>query len=146
MFFQMNMMRYALRVVRGEPAGFENLFEMNFAQYWSFFGTYLIVGIAVCVGFLLCIAPGVFLLLAWMLAVPLVVDRKLGPIEAMTQSWALTEGKRTDLLVYWLLTLGVAVLGILACCVGVFVSLAIINLANMIVYLRLTNQPLAPRT
>ena len=50
----------------------------------------LISGLAIVVGTLLLIVPGVLLLIRWWIAVPAALDRDLSPTDALRESWALT--------------------------------------------------------
>ncbi len=45
------------------------------------------------VGALLCVIPGIFLALVWAVAVPVGVVEHVGPIDALTRSWQLTQGQ-----------------------------------------------------
>lgn len=143
MFFSMNSTRYALRLCRGEPAGFQDLFKLDFDPYWGFFGAAMLIGIAVFCGCLLLIVPGVLLALGWYVALPMVVDGRGGPMAAMRASWEATRGRRGAIFVLILLIFGLSLLGLLACCVGTIVTGAIVNLAHVYTYLKLTGQPVA---
>jgi uncharacterized membrane protein len=69
------------------------------------------------------------------LAAPyLVVDKKMGPIEALKESKKLTEGKRMQLFYFVLAILGINLLGTLALGIGLFVSIPVSMLAMVHVY------------
>jgi uncharacterized membrane protein len=137
-FFAMGSVRYALRLVRGEPAGFQDLF--SWGPYFAYLGATLLVALGTWFGLLFCIVPGIFLMICWLFTGMAILDRGMGPVEAMGHSWNLSRGHRWDLLLFLLLLLGVNILGLLACCVGVFVTSAMSYLAWAWVYLRLTGQ------
>lgn len=59
-----------------------------------------------------------------------------GPMEALKRSWALASGRRLDLLVYYVVTTLFGMLGLLACCVGVFLTGAMVQIAYYESYLR----------
>ena len=63
--------------------------RMGFSRYFSFFGASLIMGIALVVGLLLCLIPGVIFGLLFCLAVYVAVIERAGPITALTRSWNL---------------------------------------------------------
>ena len=48
--------------------------------------TYLLMSVLVFVGFLLLVLPGIYLLVSYQLAMPLAVDKKLGPWQALEAS------------------------------------------------------------
>jgi len=51
-----------------------------------------------------------------------VVDRGLGPIEAMQESWRITKGHKWQLFLLFLALLGINLLGFLALFIGIFVT------------------------
>jgi hypothetical protein len=73
-------------------------------------GISLGVGIAVGVGFLLLIAPGVYLALAWCLAIPVTVLEGGGLNVSTTRSKALTQGGRGRIFVISLLVFGLTMM------------------------------------
>lgn len=66
-----------------------------------------------------------------------VVYEDLEPIEAVKRSWALVDGNRLWLLFFLVITAVFAALGVLLCCVGVFVTGPLRVLAHHESYLRL---------
>jgi hypothetical protein len=74
-------------------------------QYWSSLGTLLLWGVAVSIGLLLLVAPGMFLVVAWLPIVPVILEEgKQGP-DALKRAWDLTEGHRWN--VFLVVLLGV---------------------------------------
>ena len=140
-FFAMGSVRYALRLARGEPAGFRDVF--SWGPYFPYLGATILIALGTAFGLLFCIVPGVFLAICWMFTGQVILDKGMGPVEAMGHSWNLSRGHRWDLLLFFLLVLGVNLLGLLACCVGLFVTSAMTFLAWAWVYLRLTGQETA---
>lgn len=137
-FFTMGAVRYSLHLVRGEPAGFKDIF--SWGPFFPYLGATLLVALGVLFGIAFCIIPGIFLGICWMFTGQNIMDRGLGPVEAMRASWDLTNGHRWDLLLLMLLLTGVNILGMLACCVGLFVTGAMTNLALAWVYFRLSGK------
>jgi len=66
-------------------------------------GLTIVMGIAIGMGFLLLIVPGVLLTLMWSLAVPVAVLENKGLGDAMSRSSQLTQGNRGRIFVIWLL-------------------------------------------
>ena len=142
---------YALKKCRGQETGFGDVFSGG--PLVNGIVMQILLALAVCVGLVFCIVPGVYLALAWFPAVTLIVDRRTGPLEALSQTWALTTGQRGNLFILWLLILclGIAafVIGALACLIGLLVTLpvagAMVALATAYVYLKLNGeQPVEP--
>lgn len=95
----------AFQRLRGEPLRVNEALKRAFARFFPLFGLGILSGLAVMVGFVLVIVPGVILLVMWAVAVPACVVEGLGPIESMSRSSALTKGHRWKvfglLLVLW---------------------------------------------
>ena len=71
----------------------------------------LIYYAAAGIGFMLCIIPGVWLMIAWFLYLPVIAFEPAGPVQALRRSYRLTKGHRLRILVL-LLVLGVLSSGI----------------------------------
>jgi len=67
--------------------------------FLTFFGLSLLSGLAVLVGFVLLIIPGLFLIARWSIAQPLVVARGDGVMQAFGESWARTRGNEFQILI-----------------------------------------------
>ncbi len=79
----------AMIVCTRHMCGLPIAFGMLFAQYGKFvnlFLTSVLQTILVAIGFLLLIVPGIYLSIAYALALPLVADRNMGPWEALETS------------------------------------------------------------
>ncbi len=128
---------FALRAVRGEAYAFADVFTGT-PYLVPMFVLQLITNAVTSFGLLLCIVPGVIFWLGVVLAGPLLVDRNVGPIQALKESWAFTDGHRVNLLVLSLIGCGLVLVGFSACCVGVLAVIPVLMLTWAHVYLRLT--------
>jgi len=79
------------------------------SQWGSLVGAAVLVGLAVAVGFVLLIIPGIFLAIMFCLVFPVIVDRRVGPVEAMRLSWRLVMGAG-----FWTVLLNLFIVGIIA--------------------------------
>lgn len=78
--------RMAVRQVRGERIGALDLFHAG--DVWlPALGASLVIGIVVCIGYHFFFLPGMILGGLLMLTLPLIVDRRLGVMDALQQSW-----------------------------------------------------------
>jgi uncharacterized membrane protein len=140
LWMQLGLVRYSIAVVRGKltGAGFRELFGGG--PYFAFLGASILIWLGTTLGLAACIVPGIILALGWMMYGYLLVDRNLGPIEAITTSWRITSGHKGNLFLFALLYILVILLGYLACCVGVVVALPVVQFALVYVYLKLCGE------
>ena len=101
----------------------------NPAPFWRFLGAHILTGIVVGLGFLAFVVPGVILALGLAFVPYMVVERGLGPIDAMKESWRVTKGYKGQVGLLVLALVGIIILGLLALGVGVFVAAPIAMLA-----------------
>lgn len=121
---------------RNEPAPLGLIFS-GFSRFGEALALYLVAGILVLVGLLFCILPGIYLAIAWGASWPLLADRKGGFWECMEMSRrAITAHFGWALLLYLVLSL-VGIAGILACGLGLIVTLPLAYFAGAVAYLRL---------
>ncbi|MBT3230209.1 hypothetical protein HN358_00280 [Candidatus Uhrbacteria bacterium] len=86
--------------------------------FFKYLGVMIVYGFVVYVGFFLLIFPGVIWSLKYWFAPLLVVDKGMGPIEAMKKSSEMTMGLKWDLLGFYSVTSVVNVIGMLCLYVG----------------------------
>jgi len=75
----------AIRRACKREASSTSIFE-HFDKVVPLFITYLIMAIFIMIGFVLLIIPGIYLAIAYMYAMPLVVEKNMGPWEALETS------------------------------------------------------------
>ncbi len=102
--------------------------------FWRYLGTSVVSFLAVIVGLILLIVPGIIIGLALSFTLFLVIDKGLGPINAFKQSWKLTKGNRWKLFLLSLAFLGINILGMLALLVGLLVTVPVTFLALIHAY------------
>jgi uncharacterized membrane protein len=97
--------------------------------FWKFLGTSILVGLAIGIGLVLLIVPGILAMIFFMFATLIVIDRGLGPIEAMKESMAIGRGHRWPLLGLIALAILIMLAGALAFFVGLLVAMPVVGLA-----------------
>ncbi len=125
-----------LAVYDQKDIAFSDLFSAS-RYVVRYIGATLLSIIAIVLGFLLFIIPGIIVALAFSLAVYALVDTDTGPILALRESWRITKGHRLNLLVFFILLGLLNIAGILALGVGVLVTAPISALATVHVYRQL---------
>ncbi|MBI1961698.1 MAG: DUF975 family protein [Parcubacteria group bacterium] len=101
----------------------------------------LAYGLAVAAGFVLLVIPGIILMVRLQFYQYLIVDARMGPIEALKASWDITRGSFWNLALFWLAVIGVNILGLAALGIGLLWSAPTAVLASGVVYRRLSQRP-----
>ncbi len=138
-FFQVGLTRIYLSAARGQEPVFQDLWG-GASRYLPFMGMSLLAGLAITLGMVLLIVPGIILSLGLCLASFYCVDAKMSAVESLVASWRATEGHKGQIFVFGLAAMGVALLGYLACCVGVYVAMPVIMVAFATIYVRLSGR------
>jgi uncharacterized membrane protein len=97
--------------------------------FWKYLGASILYALAIAVGLVLLIVPGIIFALMFMFTTFIVIDRELGPIEAMKESNRITYGHKWSLLGFTLMLVLVNLLGVIALVVGLLVSIPVSTLA-----------------
>jgi len=142
-FLQVGMLRMLLAAVREQAAPLSLLFS-GADRFPAIFGAMFLTGLAVGIGTVLLIVPGVIAYLGLWLGKFYVVDRQQGAIESLKSSWQVTDGNRLDLFVFGIAYFALVLVGFCLCGIGVLVTLPIAEVALTVIYLRRTGQAQAP--
>ncbi len=117
----------------------------NPAPIWRFLGAEILATIIIFVGFLLLVVPGIIAALGLGFTPYVVIDRGLGPVESLKESWRITTGNKWRILLLGLALVGLNFLGLLVLIVGLLVTVPITLLAVVHAYRFLLAQA-GPRT
>ncbi len=123
--FMAGLFRYYLKLIRGDSAGIGDAFSGFGASIGQLVLLSLVLNILTLIGYVLCLVPGIYMAVAWFFSIPLVIDRQMSFWAAMESSRKMVN-KHWFLVFAFLLVYGlVSMAGLIACCIGVFVSLPI---------------------
>jgi hypothetical protein len=128
------LFKYYLKLIRGEPAGIADAFSGFGSALGQLVLLGLVSGLLSLIGYALCILPGIYLTVSWMFGIPLVIDRGMGFWDAM-------EFSRKVISKHWFLMFAlqlvcglIAGCGVIACCIGILVTMPIAWVALMYAY------------
>lgn len=128
-----------LRTVTGHKPEYKELFSKFEPMFLlKYFVSSLLVGIICLIGFLLLIIPGFIFAIRLGFFSYLMIDKKLGPVEAIKESWNLTKGHMKELASLLLFVIGINILGFALFFVGLIVTVPLSMLASGYVYHKLT--------
>lgn len=134
--------RMALENARTGTANFSLLFNPGHNSVDILVAT-ILSSLLIFVGYLCCIVPGVVAHIGLMFTVPLVIDKKLGGIEAMSKSWELIKPQWMNVLVV-ILVMGLATSALSSFCgLAVLVTLPMTMLTLAVVYFQISGIPIA---
>jgi hypothetical protein len=128
------LFKYYLKLIRAESPTIGDAF----AGFGPLTGQLLLLGLVngflTTLGYLLCVIPGLYLSVSWMFALPLVIDRNLAFWDAMELSRKVT-AKHFFLMLAFVFVIGLlAISGIIACCVGLLVTVPLASLSLLYAY------------
>jgi len=124
---------FGLNLVRGEEANIGALFE-GFRKFGTSFLVYLVYVLAICIGFVLLIIPGIIAAIGFGPSLLLVMDEDLTVGDHLRKAWDMTRGYKGQLFVVGMAALGVNILGFLALGVGIFFTGALTLVVEALVY------------
>lgn len=122
--FSIALLDGGLQSVRGRTLAFSELFG-KVAEVPNLIGLQLFGGLAVLLGLLAFVVPGVYLAVAYVFAGMALVDHPQSFVDALNSSRRLVTPHWFDVTLFLLAVSGVVVLGYLACLVGGFVSVPV---------------------
>jgi len=102
----------------------------------------LLYGLIIMTGYLLLIIPGIIWSIKFSQWPYLMVDQKMGPIEALKSSAKITNGAKWELLGFYVVAFLINLLGIAALFVGLLVTMPLTMIAYAHVYQQLQKQAL----
>ena len=87
----------AFQDMRGQPVEIGPSIARALARFPTLVGLTLLMTVAVMLGFVLLIVPGIIMMVMWYLAVPVCMVEKTGPVRSLDRSQRLTKGHRWKL-------------------------------------------------
>jgi uncharacterized membrane protein len=133
------VIKIALKFCDQEQATYRDLFSA-YRLLLNYLVGSIVYGIMVAIGFVFLIVPGIYLAVKYQFYAYLIIDKGMGPIDAIKRSGVLTEGVKRNLVLFWLALVGINILGMIALGVGLIATIPVSWLANAYVYRRLQLQ------
>jgi len=103
-------------------------------MFWSYIVAGFFSGLIIMVGLVLLILPGIYFALRFFFVPYLVIDRKLLPVQALKESWRITEGHLGELFLFLLALIAINLVGAIVLLVGLLVSIPVTMLAVVHAY------------
>ncbi|MBU1261532.1 DUF975 family protein [bacterium] len=135
----MGLIRIALKFCGNEKGEFADIFSC-FSLFFKYLFSSVFYGLIVLGGIILLIIPGIIWAIKFQFFSYFIVDKGLGPIEALKRSSAITKGTKWNLFLFSILLILINLLGILCLFIGLFATLPITMVAQAFVYRQLLAQ------
>jgi uncharacterized membrane protein len=136
MVIWLGLIKMTLRFVDGDKGELSDLFS-TFSLIGQFFVASIAVGFIACVGFCLFVIPGIYWSIRLYMFPWALVDKGVGPFEAMRLSWEMTRGSCWNFFLLSLLLGLINILGVIALLVGLLITVPMSVVAIGYVYRRL---------
>jgi len=132
-----------LKAARDDPLEVKDMFEV-FHNYWNAVLANLLVIVIVIIGFILLIIPGIIFACKLVFTPYLVVDRKMDVIEAVKESWRMTNGHAWKVFLIGLLAILIGIAGLICFGVGIIIAIMWVSLAFASLYHAVSSSGKAP--
>lgn len=138
---EVGLLSIMLSFVDGKKPNFSMLFAKRDPMLIiKFFAASVLYAIIVGVGLLLLVVPGIYFGVKFMFSSYFIVDKNVGPLEALKLSSKATSGAKWNLFLFMLLVIGINILGAIALLIGLFVTIPLTSLATVWVYRKLQSK------
>lgn len=137
------MIKILLTLHDGKEAKFSDLFT-NWNLLGKYIGFSIVQGLVIGGGFLLLIVPGVIFAIMFSLGMYYVVDKGMGPIEAMKASKKATDGAKLDLFGFFILIGLLNMAGAIVFGLGLLITVPMTAMAMVYVYRHLDGGSATP--
>jgi uncharacterized membrane protein len=138
MFIKLGIIKIGLKVIDGVKTDWNEMFRHG-NLFISYLFTSIVYGIGVAIGFVFLIIPGFYVMLKYMFAPIIVVDKNVGIMESFKMSAKMTDGVKWKLLGLIILAILMNILGAIVFFVGLLVSIPVSTLAFLYVYRKLSD-------
>jgi uncharacterized membrane protein len=132
-FIQLANIIILIKAVKGEKPVYKDIYK-HYPKFLNYILATLLFIIVVGAGFILLIIPGIYLVLRLQFMPYLAADKNINPIDALKQSWAMTNGQVLHLFKFALALVGICVLGALALLVGLIIAVPLVAVSTAYLY------------
>ena len=139
-YLGMGIWKISINHIRGEEAQLSDLFTISFGQFIHYVFACIINIILITLGIILFIVPGIHIACRLMLMPGYIVDKNESFNVALKSSWNATKGHTVKLFLWMLLACFIAIVGLIALIIGIFVAIPVISLALAYIYVQLSDE------
>lgn len=129
----MGVIKAYLNIVRGQKVTTQT-FTSAAPDALKYIAAQILLGLIVLGGLILFIVPGIYFAIKYMFTPYLVIDKGMGPIEALKASGDVTKGIKWDLIGFFAAAIVLTYSGILALFVGLIITIPVATLSYVVLY------------
>jgi len=133
----MGVIKIAITLARGGKPEWDDLYT-QYPKFFNYFIASILYGLMVLVGLIVFVVPGIYLAIKFQMYSYLIVDKNLGPIEALKQSSIITKGSMWNLFLFGLTAVVVIIVGAMLFLVGLLIAAPVAMVAGGYVYNKLS--------
>jgi hypothetical protein len=138
-YLGLGIWKICIKHLRGQEVELNDLLSISLSQFVHYIIATIISGIAIMIGMLLLIIPGIHISCRLMLVPGFIVDKNESFDTALKSSWEATKGYSMKIFLWYLLAMLVMLAGFLALVVGIFAAAPVISIAMAYIYIKLTD-------
>lgn len=135
----MGMVKIIFKIHDGQKPAYIELFT-TYRPFFRYLFASILFGLAVGLGFILLIVPGIIVAIRLQFYQFLIIDQDMGIMDSLKKSWAMTKGSSWNLFFFYFVMFGVVLLGLLALGIGLFAALPVTWIAWAYIYRKLLQQ------
>lgn len=128
-----------LKLVDNRETGVSDLFN-NWDKVFAYVIATIIYSLAVVIGLLLLVLPGIYFAIRLQFYAYLIFDKGLNPFEALSESYNLTKGYVFDLFLLGIIQIVASIFGLLALIIGLIPVIGYFNVLRSMVYRSLVEE------
>lgn len=140
MGMEIGMIKILLKFVDGQKGTIGDLFSyFDIMMILKLFVSSLMYALLIMVGFILLVIPGIIFLVRFSYYMYFIVDKNMGPVDALTKSWEITKGNTLLLIGFALVVFFINVAGALLLLIGLLVTIPLSMISAAYVYRKLSS-------
>lgn len=136
LILSLGLFRITLSIVAGQSPRIEQLYQ-DYRLVGRYIVSSMVYGLAVTVGLVLLIIPGIIIMLRYQMYAYALVDKQLGPLAALKFSATITRGNLWRLVGLYLVLYLINIAGLLVFGVGLLITIPLTMVAQAAVYRQL---------
>jgi hypothetical protein len=137
--FNIGQTKISIDIVNGKKTRYSDLFKTQ-GVFLKFLLVSILYELTIIGGLILFILPGIYVALRYCFAPILIIDKKMGVAEAFEKSKEMTDGRKLEMIIFFLTSILFIASGLVVFIVGVVVTFGIYELAFIYFYKHLLRE------